>query len=133
MALARSAGCGALAVATTERWFGKAFLDAQPALAQAFQHTASSTSVDGFAGCAQAIQQLDYLPQVARISTPTTLIVGANDGPLPAAMQALQALIPGAALEVISHAGHLPNIDQPTAFNAALMRHFFRHPSWSQS
>jgi 3-oxoadipate enol-lactonase len=88
--------------------------------------------VEGFVGCAQAIQQLDYLPQVNRIAVPTTLIVGANDGPLPQAMQALQQLIAGAVLEIIPGAGHLPNIDQPTAFNAALMRHFFRNPSWSQ-
>jgi 3-oxoadipate enol-lactonase len=128
IAQARAEGCGALAVSTTERWFGKAFLDARPDIARAFQQTVADTSVEGFVGCAQAIQQLDYLPRVQRIALPTTLIVGANDGPLPQAMQALQALIAGSALEVIPGAGHLPNIDQPAAFNAALMRHLFRDP-----
>lgn len=127
IALARNKGCGALAAPTIERWFGKAFIDAHPATYQAFHATATATSVAGFVGSAQAIQQLDYLPQVHHISTPTTLIVGGNDGPLPQVMQALQQLIPGAAIELIAEAGHLPNIDQPTAFNTALMRHLFRH------
>ena len=39
-------------------------------------------------------------------------------------MKDMQALIPGAALEVIPGSGHLPNIDNPEAFNAALLRHF---------
>jgi 3-oxoadipate enol-lactonase len=29
-------------------------------------------------------------------------------------------------LEVVAGAGHLPNIDQPADFNAALLRHFER-------
>jgi 3-oxoadipate enol-lactonase len=35
-------------------------------------------------------------------------------------------LIPGAALELIPDAGHLPNVNQPQAFDAALSRHFDR-------
>jgi 3-oxoadipate enol-lactonase len=106
-------------------------MQANPVIATAFLDTISRTDAEGFAGCAYALQHLDYLPNVGDISSPTTLIVGANDGPLPHVMQALQALIPGAMLEVISNAGHLPNIDQPVAFNTALMRHFSNHPSRS--
>lgn len=119
-------GCASLAASTTERWFGKPFLDAHPELAQRFRDGVAATSAEGFIGCARAIQRLDYLPRVARIQTPTTLIVGANDGPLPQAMAEIQQLIPGSALELIAGAGHLPNIDQPTAFNEALLRHFER-------
>ena len=124
--LAREQGCVALSVSTPERWFGKPFLDANPAIAQQFNSTVAATQVEGFCGCAQAIQGLDYFSQVSAITSPTTLIVGANDGPLPQAMQSLQGLIPGSVLEVIPNAGHLPNIDQPAAFNAALLRHLER-------
>lgn len=120
------AGCASLAESTTERWFGKPFLDAHPQLAQRFRDGAAATSVEGFVGCARAIQRLDYLARVSRIQAPTTLVVGANDGPLPQAMADIQKLIPGCVLEVIAGAGHLPNIDQPAAFNAALLRHFER-------
>jgi 3-oxoadipate enol-lactonase len=129
IAAALQHGCAGLAEATTERWFGKPFLEAHPATAQRFNAAASATSTAGFVGCAQAIIGLDYLGRVAEITTPTTLIVGANDGPLPQVMQQLQGLITGSVLEVIPGAGHLPNIDQPEAFNAALLRHLAGHSS----
>jgi 3-oxoadipate enol-lactonase len=118
--------CAPLAESTMERWFGAPFLERHPAVAERFRATAAKTSVEGFAGCAHAIQHLDYLAGVPRITAPTTLIVGANDGPLPGALRDIQALLPGSVLEVIADAGHLPNIDQPEAFNAALLRHFER-------
>ncbi len=124
--LAQEQGCVALSVSTPERWFGKPFLDANPAIAQQFNSTVAATQVEGFSGCARAIQGLDYLSQVSAINCPTTLIVGANDGPLPQVMQSLQNLIPGSVLEVIPNAGHLPNIDQAPTFNAALLRHLQR-------
>jgi 3-oxoadipate enol-lactonase len=127
---AQAQGCAVLAAATVERWFGRAFLDANPAIEKRFIATVSATSVAGFVGCAQSIIGLDYLPRVAQIRVPTTLIVGANDGPLPGVMQALPSAMTGvpggAAVELIANAGHLPNIDQPAAFNAALLRHFAR-------
>jgi 3-oxoadipate enol-lactonase len=127
--LARRDGCGALAVSTTERWFGKPFVDAHPELAARFRNTAAATSIEGFIGCARAIQKLDYLGDVTRISVPTTLIVGANDAALPQAMEHLSSLIPDARLEVIANAGHLPNIDQPASFNDALLLHLQRASS----
>jgi 3-oxoadipate enol-lactonase len=122
--LAQAAGCQALASATADRWFGRTFLDAHPDIEQQFLQAIGNTSVAGFEGCARAIQGLDYLGRVGSIRVPTTLIVGANDGPLPQAMQGLKDLIPSAVLEIIADAGHLPNIDQPASFNAALLRHF---------
>ncbi len=126
IAIARAQGCAALAESTIERWFGKAFVQANPVIARRFEKAAGATSLEGFAGCARAIQKLNYLNELGLITTPTTLVVGANDGPLPQAMQALQSLIAGARLEVIPDAGHLPNIDQADAFDAALLRHLDR-------
>jgi pimeloyl-ACP methyl ester carboxylesterase len=59
------------------------------------------------------------------IAAPTLLIVGRQDrvARLPEAVAA-QALIPGARLHVIEECGHLPLIEQPEAYNAAL-RAFF--------
>ena len=122
--LARQQGCAALARPTIERWFGAPFVAANPAVAQAFEDTIGRTQVEGFIGCAQAIQGLDYLGVVDQIRVPTTLLVGANDGPLPQAMQDLHARMAGSRSVVIAHAGHLPNIDQPDAFNQALHAHF---------
>jgi len=128
-----SEGCQSLAVATTERWFGVPFIKANDVVGKAFRQTIASTTATGFVSCARAIQGLDYLDQIAKITVPTTLIVGANDGPLPQAMQVMQQGMPDAQLVVIPNAGHLPNIDQSVLFNAAMMRHFFQNPAWSQA
>src|SRR5690606_5458990 len=119
--------CAPLVNSTLERWFGKPFLVNHPEVNEQFRSIANGTSVPGFVSSARAIQSLNYLDHVSTIEVPTTLVVGANDGVLPEAMRDLQARISGSTLEVIPNAGHLPNIDQPVAFNAALMRHFDRY------
>lgn len=116
--------CAPLAVPTTERWFGTSFVTAHPEVATQFQTMVSNTSVQGFVGCAKAIQGLNYLPRVERIAVPTTLLAGENDGLFPDVMRSIQRHIKASAFELIANAGHLPPIDQPTAFNEALLRHF---------
>lgn len=124
IAVATEAGsCSPLGASTLERWFGERFVAANPAIVSSLLDAAAGVQVEGFAACARAIQQMDYLSDVGRIRLPVTMIVGSNDGVLPDAMRNLQQLIPGSALHVVDGAGHLPNIDQPDTFNAALLRH----------
>ena len=131
--IAKDQGVQALAAPTVERWFGPNFVLENPSIAERFIQVASQTQLEGFVGCARAIQKLDYLQEVSQIQVPMTLLVGANDGPLPQAMTHISELVPHSRLEIIANAGHLPNIDQSTAFNAALMRHFFQNPLRSPS
>jgi len=49
------------------------------------------------------------------------VVVGANDKPFLAAADYMAAKIPGAEKVVIADAGHAANIDQPAAFNAAVL------------
>lgn len=122
IATAQELGTAALAESTAERWFGPDFLRREPVIASEVKQMIGATTVGGFVACARALQGLDYLPRVGEITAPTQWIVGANDGPLPDAMRHLQSLVPGSTLEVIDGAGHLPNIDQPGAFNAVVSR-----------
>lgn len=58
------------------------------------------------------------------VKVPVTVLVGEDDVVTPPALsRALAAAIPYARLEVLAGAGHLSNLDQPEAFNAALHRH----------
>ena len=65
----------------------------------------------------------DSGPTLATVTCPTLVVVGEEDGltPPPEA-EKLAAGIRGATLARIPGAGHLPNIEQPAAFNAALPR-----------
>ena len=49
------------------------------------------------------------------------IVVGREDALTPPPLsEAMAAKVPGAKLVVIDGAGHLPNLEQPAAFNAAL-------------
>ena len=60
------------------------------------------------------------MESLPNIKVPSIIIVGEKDTPFLAAADYMTAKIPGAEKVVIPGAGHAANIDQPTAFNAAL-------------
>src|SRR5690606_26940589 len=63
----------------------------------------------------------DSTPQLRSINVPTQLIVGASDEITPPGDARLLArAIPGAQLEIIERAGHLPSLEQPAVFNRVL-------------
>ncbi|WP_430420014.1 alpha/beta fold hydrolase [Phenylobacterium sp.] len=55
------------------------------------------------------------------IRVPSIVVVGSEDTPFLAAGDYMAAKIPGAKKAVIEGAGHAANIDQPEAFNAAIV------------
>jgi 3-oxoadipate enol-lactonase len=63
----------------------------------------------------------DSRPHLATIDIPTAVVVGEDDTITPLEMsQAMSEAIPGATLSIIPSAGHIANIEAPTAFDAAL-------------
>ena len=72
-----------------------------------------------------AIQRMmdrpDSMPLLEAVRVPTLVVVGEEDEltPVTEARKIAEA-IPGARLEVIPEAGHLPNLERPARFNAAL-------------
>ena len=64
---------------------------------------------------------------LARFGGPVLIVVGADDVLTPPAKaRAMAELVPGAELVEIPGAGHLANLEQPAAFNAALDRFLAR-------
>ncbi len=61
---------------------------------------------------------IESLPGIA---VPSLVVVGADDAPFLNASSYMAAKIPGAKLVTIPAAGHAANIDQPEAFNAAVL------------
>ena len=63
----------------------------------------------------------DSRPDLPTIDVPTAVIVGEEDSITPLEMsQTISDAIPGATLSIIPGAGHIANIEAPTAFEAAL-------------
>lgn len=64
----------------------------------------------------------DSRPLLHRIDVPTLVIVGADDQlTSPDEVRAWSQRIPGARLRVIDRAGHVSNLEQPAAFNEAVL------------
>lgn len=61
---------------------------------------------------------MEYLPKV---QVPTLVLVGADDKPYHGASDYMAKRIPGAQRAMIPDAGHSANLDQPAAFNEALL------------
>lgn len=63
----------------------------------------------------------DSRPDLATIDVPTAVVVGEDDTITPLEMsQAISDGIPGATLSIIPSAGHIANLEAPTAFGTAL-------------
>ena len=118
--LARERGMEAVVEATRARWFGPAFLASGHADVARAERMMRATAFAGYAACAGALQDYDVSAGLATMRQPTLLVAGARDGAMPATMRAMQAVMPDARYVEIPEAGHLPNLERPDAFNAAL-------------
>ena len=103
------------------RWFTETVRAAQPELVDQARRLIATNTVAGYTACADAMTRLDYMDRVHEIDLPTLLICGAQDIGTPAlGMREMQKRMPNAHYVEIDPAGHLSNIENPDAFNAAL-------------
>jgi len=61
------------------------------------------------------------IESLSTIAVPVLVVVGAQDTPFLAASDMMAAKIPGATKVVLDDAGHAANVDQPEAFNQAVL------------
>lgn len=109
------------------RWFTKPFLEANPLLMDKIRQMIRRVSVEGYLGGARVVMEMNHVQQLAKISTPTLVIVGREDVSTPVAeAQLMHEHITGSALSVIDDAAHLPNIERPEEFNRALKQFLAR-------
>jgi 3-oxoadipate enol-lactonase len=80
------------------------------------------TSPEGILGDLAGMRdRIDSTPMLKDINVPTLVIHGAEDAIIPLSeAQIMAETIPGALLKVIPRTGHLPNLENPRAFNLAV-------------
>ena len=70
----------------------------------------------------RSLLDFDRRDNLGKIDIPCLLITGAEDTNAPAPMmQRMAGKIPGAAYICLPNTGHLPNIEAPDAFDAAVL------------
>jgi len=115
-------GWNANAIKRAERYEAEGLGDLSRASAEV--RAASHRDATGLARAARGMftqknaRVIESLPEVR---VPAIVIVGENDTPFLAASDYMAAKIPGAKKAIIPNAGHAANIDNPQAFNAALV------------
>ena len=95
---------------------------ASPALRTEWHAIMAATPPVGVAAAARALaQRPDSTATLGRIDVPTLLVFGEEDRITPPDLaRQMLAAIPGARLELISAAGHLPPVEQPDRFLQAI-------------
>jgi 3-oxoadipate enol-lactonase len=119
IAQVESEGLEAMSGTIMERWFSKTFRDS-PAVTP-WRRMVEVTPAAGYAGCSAAIAGSDFYSTTANLRLPALVIAGDQDGSTPPDLvRELHELIPGSRYELIRGAGHLPCVEAPEAYAAAL-------------
>lgn len=110
----RAQGIAALAEATMQRWFTRAFRAPGNPDLSGYVNMLVRTPVEGYTGTCAALRDADLTESTRALKLPALLIVGDHDGSTPPELvRSTAALIAGSRFEIISDAGHLPCIEQP--------------------
>jgi 3-oxoadipate enol-lactonase len=121
------------AVAAAEEMLPRLVCDAtranQPAVVDALYEMMVGNPGETVAGALLALMNRpDATPLLPSIHCPALIVVGDQDAITPPSFsEEMQRGIPGAELVVIPEAGHMSNMEQPAAFNAALGRFLERN------
>jgi 3-oxoadipate enol-lactonase len=117
----RDKGLKELVGLNMERWFTKGFRDRAPQAIARMTAMFTATNPDGYIACVEAIRDMDFRASNPKVTTPTLVIVGAQDPATPpAAGEAIAKAIKGAKLVALD-AAHISNVEQPQAFTKAVL------------
>ena len=124
-AAVRRGGLASIADAVVERWITPGLAQRDPDLVAGLVAMLTSTDAESYAQCCEAIAAMDLRADLARISAPTLVIVGAEDPATPPEhAQVIADGISGATLEVLDDAAHIATVEQAGAITRLLLQHF---------
>jgi 3-oxoadipate enol-lactonase len=110
----RAAGTpAAVAEAVVGRWLTAEWAAAHPRERDRLLAMIGSVPAEGYAGCCEAIAEMDQRPGLGAITAPTLVIAGRQDqATAPEHGETIAAAVPGARLEVLDPAAHLASIER---------------------
>jgi pimeloyl-ACP methyl ester carboxylesterase len=119
---ARTAGPAAIAEEMLPKLLGESTRARGAHVGAVVRRLIEGQTADGIAAAVQVLMRRpDSTPLLASIAVPTLVVVGREDTLTPPAeMERMAAGIVGAMFVQIDEAGHLANLENPTAFNNAV-------------
>jgi 3-oxoadipate enol-lactonase len=120
-AAAKAKGLSAITDVAMRRLFAPEFQQADPELMADRRAAFLKTDPEVFgAACAQ-LAELDLRPELAKVKMPVLVVVGEHDEATPPPMsKELAALLPDARLKIIAGCAHVPQLQSPELFLAAI-------------
>jgi 3-oxoadipate enol-lactonase len=123
-ALVRRDGVAAVADTVVARWFTPAFAAARPDVVTRIRGQLAATPAEGYAGCCEAIREMDQRPDLPGIAAPTLVIAAEGDPSTPPAhARTIAGLIPGSRLELLDRGAHLVNVEAPDLVTPLVAAH----------
>jgi 3-oxoadipate enol-lactonase len=114
-------GTASIADAVMASWFTEDYREREAAIVQEVRRMFVATPVEGYVGCCEALSRLDQRDLLPKISRPVLIIAGRHDqGTTVEQAEFMRKAIPKASLTLLDTA-HLSNVEQPYAFNDALI------------
>jgi len=120
-ATVRAEGVSAIADAALDRWFTPL---APESLRESFRAMLVGTPAEGYAGCCEALADLDLRDRLAAIGAATLVVTGEGDPVAPPDTgEQLAASISGARHVTVAGARHITNAEQPSTFTQHVLAH----------
>jgi 3-oxoadipate enol-lactonase len=114
-------GVASIADAVMTSWFTEDFREREPDTVQEIRQMFAATPVAGYVGCCEALRRLDQRDLLPKVARPVLIIAGRSDSSTTVEQaEFMRKAIPKASLTLLD-AAHLSNVEQPYAFNDALI------------
>lgn len=120
-AVMRKDGADARVDAVLERYLRKGYREDEPERYAELRRQFTTNPVEGYAEAGDAIFAMNFDDRIGEIDLPTMVIAGSDDiATTPDRMTLYRDGIPGAGMEIIPNAGHMPYVENADAFNRVL-------------
>jgi 3-oxoadipate enol-lactonase len=122
-AITKAGSCEPIADETIGRWLTQGYRNRHPGRWKQIRDTIAGCTITGYAGCAQAIGNFNFTARLGTVKTPTLVVCGTEDpSATPAETRRVSGLFSNGQYDEFPGARHLPNVEQPDAFNRVLLQ-----------
>jgi 3-oxoadipate enol-lactonase len=112
-----------IADTTMGRWLTKAYRQQNPVRWKQIRETVAACTPEGYIGCALAISNFNFTARLGSVTTPTLVTCGSEDPrATPEESRRIASLFADGRYEGFEGARHVPNVEQPEAFNRVLLQ-----------
>jgi 3-oxoadipate enol-lactonase len=122
-AKAQAEGMAEIARSTITSWLSEGFRERAPEQVDVLVGHMAAMPVAGYVGNTKVLRDVDLREVLSRITAPTLVIGGAEDGPRGASLPILTAAVQQGRSVVLPGAAHLSHLENPDGFNAVLAEH----------